>query len=282
VRIAVDGPLDLQATLESGQAFRWRREDGWYGGVVFSNAVLLRRTARGIEFRSTPEDEEALAEHLVDYLGLSDDLDAIYRSIAVDEHLKAAIRRYRGMRILRQDPWECLVSFICSAWSNVHRVSGNIEAIASRFGEPVHQDGGTRHAFPSPNELAAADEAALRILGLGFRAKYVPHTAELVASGEVNLLTLREASYDDALRVVLSLPGVGDKVANCVLLFSLDKREAFPVDVWIQRVLCDLYLGGAGRKMSTRTLRLWAQDHFGPYAGYANHYLFHDRRLAAR
>ena len=126
MRIAVDGPLDLQATLESGQAFRWRRDGDWYSGVVFGNAVRLRRTARGIELRSAPEDEEGLADRLADYLGLADDMDAIYRSIAVDGHVKAAIQRYRGMRILRQDPWECLISFICSAWSNVVRVSGNV------------------------------------------------------------------------------------------------------------------------------------------------------------
>jgi N-glycosylase/DNA lyase len=282
VRIPVDGPLDLQATLESGQAFRWRRDGGWYSGVVFGNAVRLRRTARGVEFRSTPADEEALADRLTDYLGLSDDLDDIYRSIAVDEHVRAAIRRYRGMRILRQDPWECLVSFICSAWSNVARVSGNVEAIASRYGQPLRQDGVVRYAFPTPRELAIADEAAFRKLGLGFRAKYLPQAARLVAGGQVNLLALREAPYSEALEEVSSLPGVGDKVANCILLFSLDKREAFPVDVWIQRVLCEWYLGKAGEKMSTKALRVWAQEHFGPHAGYANHYLFHGRRLAAR
>lgn len=282
MRIAVDGPLDLQATLESGQAFRWRREGDWYSGVVSGNIVRLRRTARGIEFRSAPEDEAALVDRLTGYLGLADDLDAVYRSIAVDEHMQAAIQRYRGMRILRQDPWECLVSFICSAWSSVARVSGNVEAISSRFGHPIQRDGTARNVFPTPDELAAADESALRKLGLGFRAKYLPRTARLVAEGQVNLLTLRETSYDEALEAVSSLPGVGDKVANCVLLFSLDKREAFPVDVWIQRVLCDLYLGEAGRKMSTKALRLWAQGHFGPCAGYANHYLFHDQRTAKR
>ncbi|MBM3945767.1 MAG: hypothetical protein FJ317_09845 [SAR202 cluster bacterium] len=278
-RIAVAGPLDLEATLRSGQAFRWRRDGDGYTGVVAGNAVRLRRTKTGVEFTSFPEPETQFAPRLADYLGLADDLEAAYRSLEADPYVKAAITRHRGMRILRQEPWECLVSFICSAWSNVQRVSNTVEALASRFGRPILVNGS---AFPTPEEMAEVDEKALRALGLGFRAKYIPATARLVAEGRVNLMALREAPYEEALDTVMSLPGVGDKVANCIMLFSLDQRSAFPVDLWIRRALCGLYLGDAGQTMSVPRLRLWAQERFGPYAGYANHYLFHDRRLAGR
>ena len=280
--IRVDGLLDLKATLQSGQAFRWSRDGEWYEGVIFGNLVRLRRTPEGVEFTSFPEPEDAFKDRLADYLGLSDDLDAIYRSIGVDEHVKAAIERYPGMRILRQEPWECVVSFICSAWSNVRRVSTTVESLSAKFGEPIATNGTMRSAFPTPEQLAATDEQAMRLLGLGFRAKYIPASAKLVAEGRVNLLALREAPFEEALDAVMSLPGIGDKVANCIMLFSLVQRSAFPVDLWIRRVLSDMYLGEAGQKMSVPKVRVWAQEYFGPYAGYANHYLFHDWRNAGK
>lgn len=282
-------PLDLAATLESGQAFRWKRtgalEPGhgqWYSGVLFDNVLSIRRVARGIEFRSSPDDASTLESRVRDYLRLDDALEAICRSINIDDQINAAVTQYKGMRILRQDPWECLVGFVCSAASNIPRISANIEDMSRCFGRPIENDGQLSHAFPPPGDLADAGEHRLRQLGLGFRAKYVAAVAELVAKGEVDLWALREASYDDALAVLTSLPGVGDKVANCVLLFSLDKLEAFPVDVWIRRALQEWYQVDAVRKLSDRDKRVWAQDYFGPYAGYANQYLFHSRRLQGK
>ena len=208
--------------------------------------------------------------------------------------VEAAIARFRGMRILRQDPWECLVSFICSSASNIPRISGNVEDLCSSFGQSLSMGDHVRSTFPSPRELAQAGEKRLRQLGLGFRAKYLAATATAIANGVPDLMTLREASYEEALEAVIALDGVGDKVANCVLLFSLDKLEAFPVDVWVNRALQEWYFDGRrplspnnrrkrkGGEISPKTARLWAQEHFGPYAGYANQYLFHDRRLRGR
>ena len=287
--IPLDRPFDLASTLECGQAFRWRREadrNGWYQGVVFDNIVELRREPDGIEFLCAPDDESALEPLLRDYLCLDDDLEAIYRSIGVDEHIDAVIGRYRGMRILRQDPWECLVSFVCSANSNIRRISTNMEDIAGAFGRPVWLGKRVRHTFPRPGDLAGAGEQPLRKLGLGFRAKYVAAVSTAVANGTVDLFALRESSYGEALEALTALPGVGDKVANCVLLFSLDKPEAFPVDVWIQRVMREWYADEFGkstdRKNSKTRMRLWAQNYFKSYAGYANQYLFHDIRLRSR
>ena len=275
--MSIDRPLDLASTLLSGQAFRWRREGPWFMGVVFDNSVKMRPAEGGVELVSSPDDERALEPLMRDYLGLDSDLDSIYSSFAQDERLTTATRRHAGMRVLRQDPWECLISFICSSASNIKRITGNVESICSAFGRPIRTDGQVRHTFPSPRALSAAEPGALRELGLGYRAEYIAATARSVAAGEVDLMSLREDSYDDALEALVGLDGVGDKVANCVLLFALDKLDAFPVDVWIERALSEWYM--SGRKLSRRDMRLWARDHFGPYAGYANHYLFHDRRL---
>ncbi len=278
--ISVAEPLDLTSTLLSGQAFRWRRDGSWFDGVVFGGIVKLREVDGGVELRCDPEAEALIAPLVRDYLGLGTDLERVYESMLGDARLREAIHRYPGMRILRQDPWECLVSFICSSASNIPRITRNIEAMCTTFGRPVELDGLTRHTFPTPYELADAGSDALRGLGLGYRAEYVASTAETIAGGDVDLMPLREDAYEDALETLTSLAGVGDKVANCVLLFSLDKPEAFPVDVWIERALQDWYLKGT--KMSRKNMRPWASNHFGAYAGYANHYLFHDRRLKGR
>ena len=281
-------PLDLENILEIGQAFRWSpepsslSEHAWFWGVVFGNLVKLRKTREGIEFSCAPDGEATLLPLLRDYLRLRDDLAAIQESIHRDERVRAGIDRYPGMRLLRQDPWECLVSFICSANNNIPRIKDNVEDMSESFGRPVNLDGQTRHTFPEPSELAAAGETRLRELKLGFRAKYVAAVAETVAAGRIDLFALREASYGEALAELTSLPGVGDKVANCVLLFSLDKLEAFPVDVWIDRALRDWYPEVVEKKLSRKAMRPWAQEYFGPYAGYANQYLFHKRRLEGR
>ena len=277
--IAVDQPFDLASTLGSGQAFRWHMDDGWSTGVVFGNVVSMRQVGSDVEFSAAHDDEAALKPLLADYLGLAADLESIYAAIGTDERMRAAIERYKGMRILRQDPWECLVSFMCSPASNILRISKNVESICTAFGRPLGLGDQARCTFPTPNELAEASEAQLLALGLGFRAGRVASAARAVAEGEIDLMPLREASYEEALSVLTTLDGVGDKVANCVLLFSLDKPEAFPVDVWVDRALREWYLDGRGMTPTRAKMREWAQEHFGPFAGYANQYLFHDRRL---
>ena len=239
-----------------------------------------------MEFECAPDDETTIAPLFKDYLRLDDDLEAICDRIRLDERIGAALRRYPGLRVLRQEPWECLISFICSANNNVKRISVNVEDIADRFGRPLALGECRRSAFPSPARLAEAGEESLRALGLGFRAKYVAQAARIVAGGNLDPFTLREADYDEALNALTALPGVGDKVANCVLLMSLDKRKAFPVDVWIDRALREWYpeymVRADGKPLTRAAMRPWAQAYFGEFAGYANQYLFQGRRLLGR
>ena len=182
------------------------------------------------------------------------------------------------MSILRQDPWECLIGFIISSNSNIPRIAGNVESLADTFGGSVELAGRRRGLFPTPRQLAGAGEPALRELRLGYRAKFVARTAEIVANGGIDLHALREAPYEKALQALVELPGVADKVANCVLLFSLDQPTAFPGDVWVRRAIEEWYLPPS-EKMTDKKMRLWAQNKFGEHAGYANQYLFHYRRL---
>ena len=279
--VALDRPLDLENTLFSGQAFRWSRVGGWYRGVILGNVVRMRETGNGIEVVCCPDDAAGLWPLVSDYLGLDADLEQIYGSISVDSRIQAAIERYWGMRVLRQDPWECLMSFICTSASNIPRISKNIESICQAFGRRIPDTGREpAHAFPTPEELAGASEHEVRDLGLGYRAGYLVSTARMVAEGAIDLMALREASYEEALEALTVLDGVGDKVANCVLLLSLDKPEAFPVDTHVDQRLREWYVGGT--RLNRIKMRIWAQEYFGPHAGYANHYLFHDRRIQAR
>jgi N-glycosylase/DNA lyase len=273
-------PLDLATTLESGQAFRWRRQGAWYYGVVQDNLVALKQDGLRLEVRSSPLPPEETESSLRDYLRLDDDLEAIYSSIDTDPLIHGAIAEYHGLRLLRQDPWECLVSFICSANSNIPRISASMETLAHRYGRPLKLGDYVDYTFPTPDKLAEAGEAALRDLKLGFRAKYVARVAEIVALGEVKLEPLRHLPYQEAKEVLTSLPGVGDKVADCVLLFSLDKLDACPIDRWVRRAMEEWYLDGA--KLSYRDIRAWSLEKWGGYAGYAQQYLFQRKRLEGK
>ena len=277
--VSIPEPFDLAATLESGQVFRWRRVDsGWYAGVVGRHPVVVSQVEGGLSFRCNQSAAEVMGHVLDDYFRLNDDLLAIYREVGDDPRVAEAIGRHRGLRLLRQEPWECLVSFVCSSVSNIPRISRTLEAVAKRYGKPVNLAGNTLQTFPTPEELARVGEGELRELGLGFRARYVAEIAPAVATGRVDLNALRRASYREAKAELMVLPGVGEKVADCVLVFSLDKLEGFPVDRWIRRCLKEWYFQGGG--INDAALLSWAQARWGWYAGYVQQYLFHDRRLA--
>jgi len=268
--------LNLESTLLSGQAHRWKIKDYWYEGVIAQNLIHIRDSDLGIEFYSAPVSEGEFADRLSDYLGLGDNLDLIYQSISKDVQISSAIKKYTGMRILRQDPWECLIAFICSANSSLIRISSAMETLSENFGQRITLKNKARYTFPSAHVLAEAGEARLRQLKLGFRAKYVSKVAEIVSEGKIDLMELKHLPYDEAKEKLLNLPGVGDKIADCVLLFSLDKPNAFPIDRWVKRALEDWY---SIKLFNYSKIREWALEYFGEFAGYAQQYLFHQRRL---
>ena len=282
MELTVNQPFDLVSSLESGQAHRWAYpkdgDDGWYTGVVRENLVRIRQTDDRVEFRCAPSDEAAFALRLAEYFRFDDDISKIYDVINQDERVAAMVRQYPGLRVLRTEPWECLVAFICSATSNIPRIHQNMESISRAFGSPVSLNGWTRHTFPTPVDLAEAGEAELRRLGLGFRAPYVHLASVAVLEGRLDLDALIEMPYTEAKAALMERRGIGSKIADCIAVFSLEKLEAFPIDVWVRRALGEWYFPEQ-KTPPDRVLLEWAQERFGRYGGYAQQYLFHGRRL---
>ena len=294
----LDGPFDLQATVESGQSYLWDRPDGgmyertaahggdaWYETVVppidavgNERAVLrVRQTEGRLEWESTT-DAVPLLTHL---LRLDDDLDAVLDATPDDPLLERAYEAYRGMRLVRDPPFPCLISFICSAQMRVSRIHGMQRALARTYGETLAVDGRTYHAFPTPAALAARSEEELRDLKLGYRAPYVQRTAEMVADGEAAPEDARGRGYEGAREYLTTFVGVGDKVADCVLLFSLGYLEAVPLDTWIRSAIADHY-PDCDRGSYADTSRAIRERFGGEYAGYAQTYVFYYLRAGGK
>ena len=270
--------IDLDATLDGGQAFGWWAERGGYRGVVGGRLLRLSKGEAGVEVEALDgEDASVALPPLRHYLGLDDDLDALRARHAGDRVLMCAMGNWPGLRLLRQDPWECLISYICSANSSVRKIKTNVAAVAGAYGKRV--GAGERDcAFPSPSGLAGASVGALRELGLGFHARYLPGAAAAIAGGSLVLEDLRSLPYLHARAVLMTLPGVGEKISDCVLAFSLGKGEAFPVDIWVRRAMRDWY--ALLPTMSDGAIGEWARGRFGQDAACVNQYLFHARRAA--
>ena len=277
------GFVDVSATFDGGQAFRWWPETNGsnsYRGVVGRRVVRIAESDGGL--RITPVDGKGrfgLSHAVTDYLGPYQDLDGFRNRFADDPCLGPALRGYSGLRVLRQDPWECLFSFICSSTSNIPRIKLNVGSVAEKLGYSIGPEA-RDVTFPEPETIVEFGEQPLRDLGLGFRAKYLVPAAEAVASGNLKLSDLREASYSDARAALVELHGVGEKVADCVLAFSLDKPESFIVDRHILRALHKWY--DVPEKASLTYAADWARDYFGDHAVLANQYMFHRERLARR
>ena len=278
MELTIDQPFDLGSSLESGQAHRWKKSDGWYSSVVRGEFIQVRQKGQVVEFASGPSPEAAAASMLRDYFRLDDDIDAIYTDINRDGRVAAMVTKYPGLRILRTEPWECLVAFICSANNNIARIHQLMERMSDEFGTPLQLNGQTRHTFPSPADLAEAGEVELRRLGLGFRAPYVDQASRAVLEGRLDLPSLVGMPYSEAKTALMEIKGIGSKIADCIAVFSLEKLEAFPIDVWIRRALAEWYFPDQ-KTPPDRELLAWAQDHFGRYGGYAQQYLFHGQRL---
>ena len=278
----IDQPLDLAATLESGQAHRWRREDDWYSGVIQGAFIKIRQDDAGrIEFQCGPGSETAQVSALYRYFRMDDDINAVYAEIEQDQRVADMVRRYPGLRLLRLEPWECLIAFICSANSNIPRIHQVMERMSDHFGDALELDGDVRHAFPTPVQLVEAGESELRRLGLGFRAPYVDQATRRVVEGILDLPSLVRMPYEQAKEQLMFCHGIGPKIADCVAVFSLEKLEAFPIDVWVRRALGEWYFPDQ-KTPPDRVLLEWAHGYFGRYAGYAQQYLFHGRRLERR
>ncbi len=268
---------DLAATLASGQTFRWRQQGRGWEGVIGSRWIRLRSTDGNIVAETAaPADDW---QWLVDYLQLEVDLSRVLAAFPDDAPLRAAKSACRGLRLLRQDPWECLASFILSSTKQIVQIQQIITLLCERFGELVAVPAGHEAAFgfPTLERIAACSEAELRACKMGFRAPYLRATAQMLMRGEVDLNSLHSLKCEQARAELLKFPGVGRKIADCVLLFAYGFPEAFPVDVWVMKALRQFYF--PRRRPSLKRLQHFAATYFGSQAGYAQQYLFHYMRV---
>lgn len=252
----VEGGINLPLTLDCGQAFRWSAaNNGSFTAVVRKKEITVSPTENGILFHNTSEDE--INEIWADYFDLRRDHTEILKRLTKDPYVKSAVERYGTIRILNQEPWETLCSFIISSCNNIPRIKGIIKKMSEGFGEKT----GNGYAFPDPEVLAEKTEEELSFLKAGYRAPYILDAARRVASGETDLEKIRNMPEDEARKELMKIKGVGKKVADCTMLFSLGFTDVYPVDRHIERATKEYYPNGV-------------PDFFSPDRGLAQQYIF--------
>lgn len=266
--------FNIKQILECGQCFRWKKiEDNDYIGVIKEGVLRVKQLENEIIFEGILNGK--IEDICSNYFDLERNYSEIKEVISKDDkNMQNAIFYGSGIRILNQEPWEMLISYIISAANNIPRISKTIENISREYGKMVEFQGEVFYLFPTPEELSKAKIEDLRKLNLGFRDKYVYAVTQKIANGEVNLENLKNMSLKDAKKELMKLPGIGAKVADCILLFSMGKKEAFPVDTWIKKVMNELYI----ESTNITKINEYALNKFGNYAGIAQQYLFYYKR----
>jgi N-glycosylase/DNA lyase len=278
--------FDLEKTLNSGQVFHWENYGNGFVGTIAGSAVYAeqREDILKVRFGETPKparETRALSKIVARYFALDHPLEEICASFPRDPIMNAARDFCHGLRIIRQPKWECLATFICSSMKQVTHIRQISLALRQRFGKRRQICGQEVFSFPSPGRMARTSESELRKCGLGYRAKNLLATAKGVASGEADLDSWSALSERQLREQLCQLPGVGLKVANCVMLFAYERIAAFPIDVWIERVLREKYFARR-RKVTGQTLTDFVANYFGAHGGYAQQYLFHHARMTGR
>ena len=265
-------PIDLTATLQSGQVFHWHTNvDGSWSGLIGAKPVRVSEKDRCLVVHEG--DPGTIARHFA----LDHPLDQITAAFPSDPMSQASLSACEGMRILRQPRWECTATFITSSMKQVAHIRSMSLAIRERIG--THVEGSKIQAYPSFEKLAASTESVLRDCGLGYRAGNLLKTARILAEGRLNLDTIAKQKTPVLRKSLMELPGVGVKVANCILLFAYERLDAVPIDTWIHRILLTMR---DGRDGTATELARYARRRLGPYAGYVQQYLFHHARSLKR
>lgn len=261
--------FSLFETFDCGQCFRWERCDNAYFGVAFGLALKISQSGDVITLYDTTRNmwDKVWSR----YFDIERDYGKIKSLLSDDPVMKTASDFGGGIRLLNQEPFECLISFIISASNNIPRIKKIIDSLCTNFGDKVTYLGKDFYTFPTPQKLASLDISDLQVIKAGFRDKYILNAAKAVASGQIDLECLKSARYEYAKDTLLKLSGVGNKVADCVLLFSLEKYASFPVDVWIKRIMEYCYFDSEQDK---EVISDFAKEKFGELGGFAQQYLF--------
>jgi N-glycosylase/DNA lyase len=267
--------FNLEKTLNSGQVFHWTRVGNGYAGAIGEEPVFVEQVGTSLK------THKAHVDLVANYFALDHSLPQILGTFRSDSTIREAVKYCDGLRIIRQPLWECLAAFLTSAMKQVQHIRAMALAIRQRFGRKLAHEGFEVYSYPEPEILAEATLDSLLECRLGFRAKNLLETAKIIARGELDLERLRLIPNEEACRELCKLPGVGEKIANCVLLFAYERLDAIPIDVWIGRILKEAYFADQP-KVSMKELKAFSEEYFGCYGGYAQQYLFHHWRMTYR
>ena len=263
-----DNRIDVDSSVNSGQVFLWKKIGKSWFGINGQDVLKIGESGNIKQYKNTKTD----------FFRKRDNIKKVIKSISNDPATKKAVREYPGLRIIDQDPFQCLISFIVSSNSNIQKIKQNLENISKKFGNKIAFENMEFYQFPESKQIACASINEIYDCGVGYRAKYIKKAAEIIHSGEIKLHDLKKTNYEEAKRYIKNIPGVGNKVADCIMLFSLDKLEAFPLDRWTTRILQKYQKFEIGTKTITDKqydkLHEKIVNYFGPYAGYSQQFLF--------
>ena len=262
--------IDIDNSINSGQVFLWEKcGSDWYG----INGQDILKINKNAVIKSIQNSK-------TDFFRKNDNMQEIIKSISKDKTVKEAIKQYEGLRIFKQDPFQCMISFIISSNSNIQKIKTSLEKITKKFGVKVEIQNKEFFLFPKPEKLANASIEEIKKCGVGYRAPFIKQAAEMIFSKKIDLEYLEKLDYKEAKKNICLIPGVGNKVADCILLFSLNKLEAFPLDTWMIKILEKYYSNEFKIETKTITQKQYEILHekivnyFGPYCGYAQQFLF--------
>ena len=262
--------FNLENTINSGQVFLWKKNQNYWYGINGQNILRINDSGK----------VKSYSKQKTDFFREKDNLEKILKSISKDKKTNQAVKKYLGLRLLRQDPFQCFISFIVSSNSNIQKIKTCLENICENFGEKVFFENKEFFLFPEPKILASASIQEIKNCGTGYRSNYIIMASEMVYSSKINFEYLKKCDYYKAKEIISKVPGVGNKVADCILLFSLDKLEAFPLDRWMIRILEKYYPNTFEFSTKSITHRQYEilhekiTNYFGPYSGYAQQFLF--------
>lgn len=262
--------INVENSINSGQVFLWKKNGNYWYGINGQNILRVDKNGNINCFDNSK----------IDFFRKKDNLDRIISSISKDKTVRKAVKKYAGLRILRQDPFQCLISFIVSSNSNIQKIQMSLEKITKKFGKKVEFEDQEFFLFPKPEKLANASINEIKSCGVGYRDKFIKEAARMILLEKIDLELLKKCKYEECKQSICTIPGVGNKVADCVMLFSLEKLEAFPLDRWMIRILEKYYFDKFQLNTKTvtekqyDTLHAKIVNHFGAYAGYSQQFLF--------
>ena len=262
--------IDVDNSINSGQVFLWQKsKENWYG-IDGQNILKINQSGK----------IKSISNKKTDFFRKNDDIQSIIKSISKDKTIKKAVKEYEGLRIFNQDPFQCMISFIISSNSNIQKIKNSLEKISKKFGTKVIIQNKEFFLFPKPENIAKASINEIKVCGVGYRAPFIKEAAKMVTLKKVNFEYLKNSDYNETKRNLRLIPGVGNKVADCIMLFSLNKLDAFPLDTWMIKILEKYYSNEFQIKTKTITEKQYEilhkkiVDYFGPYCGYAQQFLF--------